>query len=190
MNYNKKNNTMLIILLIVFLVILISFITYIALNKKKDLPDNEDNNIKEDVKKKLGLEPDEEFFVTKGSEKLFTIGTIENIQFEDKSYSKIKITFNNNTEYNALMSQYMFRLVDENKNLINYCYTAAYGSFKNMDDIFPDIAPSSTISEGYLYCVCSSENAKYLKMSYLLHPIFDENDEDVGSEDYYFELVQ
>ena len=187
MNSDKKK---LLILLIIFIIILISFIIYVVINKNKkiDTPIDENNKTEEEIKEEIGLESDEEFFVTKGSEKLFTIGNIEDIPFEDKTYSKVKISFDNNTEYNALMSQYMFRLVDDNKQLISYCFTAAYGSFKEMSDIFPEVAPSNSVTDGYLYCTSSSENVKYLKMSYLLHPIFDPDNDDVGSEDYFFEI--
>ena len=187
MNSDKKK---LFILFIIFIIILISFIIYVVINKNKkiDTPIDENNKTEEEIKEEIGLESDEEFFVTKGSEKLFTIGNIEDIPFEDKTYSKVKISFDNNTEYNALMSQYMFRLVDDNKQLISYCFTAAYGSFKEMSDIFPEVASSNSVTDGYLYCTSSSENVKYLKMSYLLHPIFDPDNDDVGSEDYFFEI--
>ena len=175
MDNNKKKTLM--IILIVFVIILVSLIIYASVNKKNKTNPNTEDDV-----------ADTEYFDTMGSEKLFTLISIEDITTEDKTNSKILVSFNNNTELDLMMSQYFFRYADADHNLVNYCYTASYGPFKEMSDVFPDIAPANKVTQGYIYCLGSSENAKYLTMSYLLHPIIEGSNDDIESVDYDFEL--
>ena len=175
MNNIEGKKKSLIILLIIFVLSLIGIIVYVAINK------NNNTNNDDDIEEK-------QFYNTIGSEKKFTILSFEDYPHGDETYSKILIEFNNDTEIEAMMSQYFFKMVDENHKLVGYCYTASYGSFSEEKDIFPDIAPANQITKGYLYCSSSSKDAKYLNMAYLHHPIIEGSNDDVESSDYYFEL--
>lgn len=144
------------ILLIIFSVLLIIFIVYIILNKgKSEKTDNENNEQKE------------ELFDTVNSETLFTIGDMDEITYDNETYTKIKITMDNNQELNAKMDQYLFEITDDKQERISICYTAAYGDL-SFDDIFPKEALAKNITTGYIYCKASNENVSYLKMTYLI----------------------
>ena len=182
------NKKILKVFLLVFVILLIVIIIYVMINKNNKVNKfNNNNSIEENENNFEMANSDTKFFDTHGSEKLFTVGKIENITNENKEYKKIKFNFNNETDIDARMDQYLFQLVDDNYKILDFCYTDAYGGLK-FNDIFPKIAVSKNVTYGNLYCLYSGEDARYLKVSYIIDPIFNGNEDDIKYESHYIEI--
>ena len=181
-------NILLKISLIFLIALLLFVILYVIVNKNDKVNDFNDDVHKEENENIFEMANSEtKFFDTHGSEKLFTVGKIENITYENKEYTKIELTFNNKTDIDARMDQYLFQLVDSNYMILDFCYTDAYGDL-HFNDIFPKIATSKNVTYGNLYCLYSDDDAKYLMVSYIIDPIFNGNEDDIKYESHYIEI--
>ena len=184
------------ILLLIFSLILVVFVTFIIINKKANNNNNDNNNDTETN--------DIVLFNTEGSEKLFTIDSVNKINDNNQDYIKIGITLNNNTDIDILMNKYLFKLVDKsihddntiianndenddsNELVENVCYFNAYGNL-TFDDMFAEIAKANEITKGYLYCLYNDLDYHYLKMSYVIENS-NRDEIEIKLGHYFFEL--
>ncbi len=186
---NNKSIYILKILLIIFVLILITYIVFLITNKNNfnnDKSHEQENSSNNNV---ATFEEGDIISDTKGSESNMTASNIEIIKHDDEEYTRIELSFDNSSNHNDIyMNQYAFQLVNEDKEVINHCFTMWNGD-ETFENIFPAIVLANDIKKGYLYCKCNDKNAKYLKITYIVNQTFEEkNLNDIETEEHYLEI--
>ena len=122
------------------------------------------------------------------SEKMFEIGSLEELNNNDNYIYKVELTMNNNTVYDIDNNQYLFEIVDELKMKIGTCFGKSLADDKR-DDMFPEIVKANSKTTGYLYCISAIVDEKQLKVTYVTNArIGEDGTLAVDKNEYYFDF--
>ena len=164
----KSNNSVLKIVILFVIALIVAGLVYLIINKDSIFKKHE--------------------FEIAGSEKMFSVGKLEEIRDDDDYVYKVELTVDNNTNYDIEMNHYLFEIVNDSEMKIGTCFGQSLAEIKK-DDMFPEVAPANQVTNGYLYCLSSTTGDKQLKVTYMTNPRTDDNGKFTADKnEYYFDF--